>query len=194
MHLFFFFPWTNQTWSQQRQRWEERMNSKKKGVQFWRCWLNQLRKLQSKTWNIKVKSLCENRHQFEKTHFRALTVIYMADVVIRLLWLCSNDPYAGPKTRACEGKLSYPSSQQTFELDSTITLRCYPLWNAFPAFKWFPFTYCDLGDDKQCSPAVDLDHQCVHLVHKYFLSRWALAPCASVFAFWESVILRDSIA
>lgn len=55
------------------------------------------------------------------------------------------------------------------------------------------FMYRDLGNDKHCSPAVDLDHQRVHLVHKHFLPLWALAICRPVFAFWELVVFRDAV-
>lgn len=55
-------------------------------------------------------------------------------------------------------------------------------------------TYRDLGDGKQCSPAVDLNHQRVHLAHKHFLSLRALAPGGPIFALWEPVFFRGSIA
>lgn len=54
-------------------------------------------------------------------------------------------------------------------------------------------TYGDLGDGEQCNPAVDLDHQCVHLAHKHFLPLWALLHRNAVFTFWEDVILGESI-
>lgn len=54
-------------------------------------------------------------------------------------------------------------------------------------------TYCDLGNDKHCGPAVDLDHQCVHLVHKHFLPLWAWATRRPVFEFRELVVFREAV-
>lgn len=55
------------------------------------------------------------------------------------------------------------------------------------------FTYCDLGNDKHCGPAVDLDYQRVHLVHQNLLPLWALAIWTPLFAFRELVVFRDAV-
>lgn len=58
---------------------------------------------------------------------------------------------------------------------------------------WHPFTYRDLGYNKECSPAVELNHQCVHLVQKHLLPLWVLAHCGSIFTFWQPIFFRGSV-